>query len=838
MLIAVDTLFQWGEKHMEPLHYKINLKPDLESFTFQGTTVIEIKAENSVDQIVLNANDLDLQSCKVKKEDNHIECKFLFDQKSERVTINLSEEREGIIELTVSYVGKINDLMKGFYRSKYEYGGEVKYIAVTQFEEREARRAFPCFDHPSKKATFDIEFVIDEHLKGIANTPIIEEKKLGDGKKLIRFERTPKMSTYLLFFGVGDFEFIEDASTRPIVRVATTPGKTQYGNFGLQMARKSLKYGEEYSGIEFPIAKCDYIAVPDFAFGAMENYGAITFRENALLVYPGVTSKMGLARIAAVIAHETSHLWFGDLVTPAEWKYIWLNESFASYFTYAITDHFYPEWSMWEIFVSELMLSGLARDSLVETMSVELPGDVEASINSASAPIIYDKGASILRMLVGYLGEDKFKKGIQYFLNKYKFSCATSQEYWKAFEKATGEPINEFAECWVYQAGYPILEVKKKGNELFFTQQTFTFIPHRSDKSWLIPINILVFLKKGEIKTIRALFKGKKTSIKIPEDTIAFKVNTEQTGFYRVKYDKEMLNELGRLVKEKKLSAMDSFGLENDFYALVRRGDYSLREYLNFLENCFEQEDRFLPLLDICQNLMNAYLVVESEREQISGFGKNLFENVLKKIGFEPKYSDGLQVSGMRDILLWTAFTFGSQDVAEFGATKFQDLLDGKSVHADILSSVLKIGAVINDQASDYLMKKIMAADTPEIEKLLSLSALGCFKEKEKVLKALEFNLEHVPKKNRNQIINMAGQNPSVIDYMWRWFLDNLEKLEQLHPAHFERVIIGLIPVGGLGRETEVKKFFEQYLKKKESSKDTIKMALELMEVNSRLRNA
>ena len=823
---------------MDPMHYKIQLKSDLQSFTFQGTTIIEIKAENSVDQIVLNANDLDLQSCKVKKDNNHIECKFSFIPKSEEVTINLPYKTDGIIELTIDYIGKINDLMKGFYRSKYEHEGQAKYIAVTQFEEREARRAFPCFDHPSKKATFDIEFVIDEDLKGIANTPVIEEKKLGDGKKLVRFERTPKMSTYLLFFGVGDFEFIEDSSARPLVRVATTPGKTQYGNFGLQMARKSLKYGEEYTGIDFPIAKCDYIAVPDFAFGAMENYAAITFRENLLLVYPGVTSKIVLARIASVIAHETAHMWFGDLVSPAEWVYLWLNESFASYFTYAITDHFYPEWSMWDMFVVGLMLSGLERDSLVETMSVELPGGEEASINAASAPIIYNKGASILRMLVGYLGEEKFKKGIQYFLDKYEFSCATSQEYWEAFEEATGEPINEFAKCWVYQAGYPIVEVKRRGNELLLTQKTFTFIPNNSDKSWLIPINILLFLKSGETTTISTLFKDKTMSIPIPETTIAFKINTEQMGFYRVKYEEEMLNELGRLVKDKKLSPMDSFGLENDFYALVRRGDYSLRDYLNFLEEYYGQEDRFLPLMDISRNLMSAYLVVESQKERISGFGRKLFENFLEKIGFEPKDDDGLQVSSMRDILLWAAFSFGSQDAAQFGATKFQDLLDGKTVHADILSSILKIGAVTNDQASDYFMKKIMAEDTPEIEKLLILNALGCFRENQKILTALEFNLEQVPKKNRNQIINMVGQNPAAIDYMWQWFLDNLEKLEQLHSAHFERVIISLIPVCGLGKETEVKKFFEEYVEKYESAKDTIKMALELMEVNSRLRNA
>ncbi|MEX2739756.1 MAG: M1 family peptidase, partial [Candidatus Wukongarchaeota archaeon] len=211
-----------------PVHYKILVEPDLESFTFKGTTEIEIKAENKINQIVLNANDLAFWSCKVKYEGGYVDCSFSVDPKAQEVAISLPDMM-GTIELKIDYVGNINNLMAGFYRSKYEVEGKEKYVAVTQFEETDARRAFPCFDHPSKKATFDIEFVIDEHLEGIANTPIVEEKSLGNGKKLVRFERTPKMCTYLLFFGVGEFEFTEDASEDFLFRVATAPGRAKYG---------------------------------------------------------------------------------------------------------------------------------------------------------------------------------------------------------------------------------------------------------------------------------------------------------------------------------------------------------------------------------------------------------------------------------------------------------------------------------------------------------------------------------------------------------------------------------------------------------------------------------
>jgi tricorn protease interacting factor F2/3 len=823
---------------MNPIHYKIRLEPDLDKFTFHGITEIEIMTEESVDRVTLNAVDLSFNSCTVKIGEEELECTFSLDPKKEEATINLPREVEGSMELTIDYSGNINPSLEGLYRSKYEVEGQTKFLAVTQFEERSARKAFPCFDHPQKKATFDIEFVIDENLKGIANTAVAEERNLDNGKKLLRFERTPKMSTYLLFFGVGDFEFIEDSSTRPLVRVATTPGKTKYGDFGLQMGRKALAFGEDYTGIEFPISKCDYIAVPDFAFGAMENWGAITFRENVLLVYPGVSSKADMEAVASVVSHETAHFWFGDLVSPAEWKYVWLNESFATFLSFAVLDKYYPEWLEWNTFVAGNVMRALRRDALVETMPLELPGDVEIRIGVSNADIIYRKGASILRMLAGYLGEEKLKQGLRHYLDKHKFGNATSREFWAAIEEATGEPIGEFAESWVYQPGYPIVEANVKGNELLLSQQIYTAIHKEIDRSWLIPIKILLVLKGGKTETISTLLKEKTTSITIPDGVTAFKVNTQQTGFYRVKYDKETLNRLGQLVKQKRLSEVDSFGLENDFYALVQRGDYPLTDYLNFLEKYFENEDRFLPLKDIAQNLREAYLVVKSQRGRISQVGRKIFENALKKIGLEPKERDGLQVSQMRDDLIWTAFMLNSKVTAKSGSTKFKDLMNGKKIHPDILASTLRIGAATDEKAMEYLKTRIAAADTPETERLYSLQALGYTKDKEALHAALEFDLESVPPKNRDRIISTAAQNPDMTDYMWEWFTKNIEKIDQLHPQQFENIMAVLIPICGLGKEQEAKEFLEEYMTKNQEVKDTIKMSLERLEINSRLSNA
>jgi len=819
-----------------PVHYKILIEPDLDSFAFKGTTKIEIKAENKINQIVLNANDLAFWSCKVRINDDYVDCSFSVDPKAEEFTIKLPGLMD-IIELKIDYVGKINNLLVGFYRSINEFEGKEKYVAVTQFGENHARRAFPCFDHPSKKATFDIEFVIDEHLKGITNTLIVEEKNLDNGKKLVRFERTPKMCTYLLFFGVGDFEFNEDVSEDFPLRVAATPGKTKYGGFGLEFGRKCLKFGEDYTGIKFPIGKMDLIAVPDFAFGAMENFGAVAFRENLLLVYPGVTSKADMERIAEVIAHEIVHQWFGNLVSFTDWKYVWLKESFATFFAYVITDHYYPGWCVWDRFVSGETNAAFERDSLVETLSIELPSGEKTHITTATAPIVYSKAASILRMMKGYLGEENFKNGIRHFLKKFEFSCASTSDYWETFEEATGEPINEIMESWVYQPGYPLVEVKRQGNELIFMQHRFTFLPNESDQTWIIPVTIMLFYNNGESKTIGTLFKDKSTKVSISEDVVAFKVNIEQTGFYRVKYEKKELEKLSKLVLNKKLSSLDRFGLQNDLYALVRSLDYHIDDYLDFIENYYQQEDEYLPLIGISNNLMNAYLIFKSRRESISSIGKKIFKQVFEKIGYEPKDEEEHLISILRDSLLWTAFTFGNEEVAKFGLSKFQELFDGKIIQADIMASILKIGAGTDDRAFDYFIEKLETPDTPEHEKINILMALGCFKDKESLSKSFNYILEKVPNKNKFFPLRQLSKNLVILDDLWTWFLDKLQALEKLHPILFGRVVVSLIPLAGLGKEAEVKDFFNDYMSKKDITKDTIKMVVELMEINSRLRN-
>ncbi len=327
-----------------PLNYRIHLEPDLVNFKFEGHCEILFEAPESTDELTVNILEIALWSCRVLQNDDFVDCAFKVNPAKEEVRICLPEPMSGNIRLKFDYQGLINDKMAGFYRSKYSYQGQTRYMAVTQFEESDARRAFPCMDHPARKATFDITIDIDQNLVAISNGAVKDKELLDNGKMRVTFEKTPKMSTYLVFFGVGKFEFIHDEKDDR-VRVATLPGMQNFAHFGAEQGRRSLEFSESYYGIAYPLPKMDLIAIPDFAFGAMENWGAITFRENLLLHYPEVTSKSGEERIFEVIAHEIAHQWFGNLVTPSDWRYLWLNESFATFFGFGVVDHYCPQWT-------------------------------------------------------------------------------------------------------------------------------------------------------------------------------------------------------------------------------------------------------------------------------------------------------------------------------------------------------------------------------------------------------------------------------------------------------------------------------------------------------------
>lgn len=821
-----------------PLNYRLRLVPDLSRFTFEGHVEIRLLLSESTGEIVLNAVELAVWSCAVKRGESLTPCSFRVGPASEELRIQLPEAGSGEVLLSIVYTGRINDRMAGLYRSKYVRRGRPRHIAVTQFQESDARRAFPCMDHPGRKATFDIEMEVGRGLAAVANTDIKALEMLKGGKKRVIFETTPKMSTYLVFFGVGEFETLQD----PVdgrVRVLTLPGSQPNAGFGLEFGRKALQFSEAYYGIPYPLSKMDLIAVPDFAFGAMENWGAITFRENLLLHYPGITSKSGEERICEVIAHEIAHQWFGNLVTPSDWKYLWLNESFATYFGYGVVAHYYPDWGIWQQFLQGTTATAMNRDALLENVAIEIPGGEHLVINTSTAPIIYNKGGSILRQVEGYIGAENFQKGLQHYLQTHAYQSAESSHLWEAFEAVSDRPVTTMVKNWVEQPGFPVISAAREGDTLVLSQRRFTYLPNNSGQTWLIPVNLRVFTSRGESRRTTVLMETDETRVDLGQDAAAYKLNDGQTGYYRVKYsDAENLRRLGALVRQKALPPEDRWGVQNDFYALSVAGDEGLDDYLAFLDH-YREDDAYLPLSSIAANLSHAHQASGPKAAaRIEGLAGSWFGAVLDRIGCDPRPDEGQTTTILRDQILFDAVQYGCREAEVFALKRFEALRQGKPVHPDILRSVLQAGAWEGDgRAFAWFDRRIQTSES-EHERLTLLAALGCFRGRREIERVLDYVLTSVPARNTYIPVVALAANRHAASILWDWYVSRLSRIEQFHPMLYERVVAAVLPAAGLERPDEVLNFFADYQRKTDRARDVIRLSLERLEINRRMRRS
>ena len=450
--------------NVRPTAYRLTLTPDLENFTFTGQVSIDLQVSESTGRVLLNAAELQITSASITDAYGGPmpASGILLDEKRERAYLTFPREiATGRATLSMEFSGILNDQLRGFYRCRYtDADGADRNMAATQFEATDARRAFPCWDEPAAKATFELTLRIPSELTAVSNTMPEAETPAKEGTKEILFAPTPKMSTYLLAFIVGDLAAVEErAPNGTLVRIWATRGKEEQGRFALETAVDLLTYLDFYFGIPYPLEKLDHLALPDFAAGAMENWGAITYREIALLFDPANSAANTRQRIAEIVAHEMAHMWFGDLVTMEWWDDLWLNESFASWMGNKAVDHIRPEWDMWTQFVYQDTNGGLSLDGLKNSHPIEMQVANPAEIGELFDAISYNKGGAVLRMLEDFLGEETFRQGIHHYLKSHQYGNARTEDLWASLESVSGKPITAIMNTWVKQAGYPVLTV-------------------------------------------------------------------------------------------------------------------------------------------------------------------------------------------------------------------------------------------------------------------------------------------------------------------------------------------------------------------------------------------
>ncbi|XP_059454323.1 aminopeptidase M1-like isoform X4 [Corylus avellana] len=471
-------------KFAVPKRYDIRLKPDLSACNFAGLVSIDLDIVAGTKFIVLNAAELSVASDSVSFTHRGFSKVYMLRpsnidlvENDEILVLEFAETLPiGIGVLTIGFEGTLNDKMKGFYRSTYEHDGEKKNMAVTQFEPADARRCFPCWDEPACKATFKITILdVPSELVALSNMPIIEEKVDGH-LKTVSYQESPIMSTYLVAVVVGLFDYVEDHTSDGVkVRVYCQVGKANQGKFALGVAVRTLELYKNYFAMRYTLPKLDMVAIPDFANGAMENYGLVTYRETELLYDDQHSAASNKQWVVIVVAHELAHQWFGNLVTMEWWTHLWLNEGFATWVSYLATDSLFPEWNIWTQFLDELT-EGLKLDGLAESHPIEVEINHVAETNEIFDAISYRKGASVIRMLQSYLGAECFQRSLASYIEKYACSNAKTEDLWAILEEGSGEPVKKLMNLWTKQKGYPVVSVKVKENKLVFEQSLCTLL--------------------------------------------------------------------------------------------------------------------------------------------------------------------------------------------------------------------------------------------------------------------------------------------------------------------------------------------------------------------------
>ena len=822
---------------IKPIHYEIKVIPNFGDFTFIGKTVLDVESDLKLSKITLNAVDLTFESISLVTTNNKTTLTYKIDENEEELYIDFPKEISGKFKLDFEYEGKIKNNLKGLYQTKYNNGSEKHIGAITQFETEDARRMFPCFDEPGMKATFKVEVETDEKLSVISNTPIESEEKLPNGKKRVVFSKTPKMSTYLLMLGIAYFENIEDKLGDITVRVLTHPGLIQYGKQALDFGVKSLDYCQKYFDVPYPLPKMDLIATPDFAAGAMENWGAITFRENDLLNFPGHTTKVQENRILGVIAHEITHQWFGNLVSPSVWKYIWLNESFASFFGYKIVADYYPELKLWDNVVGRMTNMALLADGYHQTVPIEIDGQKKTSYNIKSIPIIYSKGSAMLRMVHDFVGPDFFQKGLQIYLKKHAYDVASSNHLWEALEEASKMPVSKLMQKWVLQPGYPLLSVSRDGTKLTFKQKRFTYLENNDSTLWIVPISILVFTDADEPVKKKFLLESKEDTFDVGFTFKSFKVNADFTGFFRVSYSSEDLEVLGSMVKEGKLSTLDSWSIVNDLFALLKANKIDLDLYLKFVTN-YTSEKVHTAITAISNQLSQLHNLAEGfNKSKIATQGIQFHESMLDKIGYSEHEQESYLSSILRNTILLNGSYLGSQKITEFCLKEFESYKQGKDLPANIKDAILSVGARQTNDFKWFMDKFDSANNEAEI---VSLGAvMGEFSNDEVIDKVLdEVVFSKIPMRNVSTLIARLCENPYAINKMWKYFIANLDNFGRLHRSMFTRSLNSVI-VNSVNEDTkkDMIGFFKEFNKTNPVAKITTEKSFETLEINLNLKN-
>jgi puromycin-sensitive aminopeptidase len=857
-----------------PSFYDLRIEPDLKNFTFPGEVTITVDLTQPHDKLVLNCADIRVHEAILSGKGG---VKFIghvnHDEENERVSISFDGTAgAGEWNLHLKFTGTINDNLKGFYRSFYKNAaGEQAVLATTKFEPCDARRAFPCFDEPAFKARFQTSLVIDEALNAVSNTRLLKTTNLGNGKKLLQFAPTIRMSSYLVAYRVGNL-----VATKPImtggkeVRVLCVPGKESMTGYALTAAKFALEFFGKYFQHPYAGDKLDLVAIPDFASGAMEDFGCISFRETALLINEKTASHAELLRVTEVIFHEIAHMWFGDFATMSWWNGLWLNEAFATFMAAKCMHAFRPDWKFWEGFNVD-RAAAMKTDGLIETRSIEFPVNKPEEARGMFDILTYEKGCAILRMLELFLGEEQFRQGIINYLSKHGFGNADTPELWSAIEEKTKRfsdnvTVTDLMNTWVFQPGHPVVTVEESpvSGSVVLSQRLFRYLRGDNDPKTLfqIPVHLHATVRgaSGEPETVEKVFllSGEKETFYVGEDISSLVVNAGGNGFFRVHYSDALRQKL--MDNLSVLSVSERFNFVNDMWASVQSGASPMPDYLNTLATLtgkFGETD--LNVMSIVISSLNTIRMLvdcascptEAGQKATLGLAQRILSPTFDHISHQAVAGEAPQQAQLRGRIMATLGDLSDPAIERRTADLFAQWKENSgSVDTNLIGAVVNTRAVCGKEADyDEFIRLMNAAKTPQEENRF-LMALASFRTKETSERTLKSCLDgtirtqDAPLVLQAMLMNTAylytapatagSEKVTVSRLTWQFIKENWDALSAKYPMQgMNRMVSGITSLLSPDLDDDLKDWFATHPVK--SAEKAVKQYLEQRAINARL---
>ncbi len=788
-------------RQFQPTNYALDMAFDVEAMTFSGSVVIQgQKVDRPSERLTFHQNGLTITKAEItyhdKRGDRVIAVKRINNQDTfDEVRLHADQTLyPGNYSVSLEFKGEITRPMNGIYPCFFEHDGQQKKLIATQFESHHAREAFPCIDEPEAKATFELSVTTPNDATVVANTPVKEETTYASADsgssahtatsgtttplyKRTSFEPTPKMSTYLLAWVFGDMKYLERKTKDGVtVRTYATPDNVGYTEFALDCAIKTLEFYNDYFDIPYPLAKCDFIALPDFASGAMENWGCITFREQTLLVDPKNTSLGMKQYVAMVVGHELAHMWFGNLVTMRWWNDLWLNESFASWIEYLATDHLFPEWQMWTQFAVDEQQPAYRLDALDNTHPIEVTINHPDEIRTIFDTISYSKGASILQMLHTYIGAEHFRDGLRLYLREHAYGNTEGVDLWDALGRISGKPVKSFMHDWISQPGFPVLHVNVDDKQVSLRQERFYANPHAKKDTaatWPIPL-----LPSQPLSQELLSKQSDQLPVKAAHQQLQF--NHGLTGFYHVLYNPTHLYHLGECVKAGRVEQLDRLALLNNAFEAAKAGYMSSVDAVKLLE-FYVNEDSTVVWDIIAGGIGNIRSVMDDEdlREALKPFIRKLVAKQLDRLGWQEVSGEPYFDTLLRPTILGMASVGQEPSVVAEARRQFDAMKDADDIHPDLRGVVYGTIARTGDEKDFERMLAMHNTSNSSEERLTLTGALTGFKQKPLIERALAMiNSDEVRLQDAAYWIAYSFSNRYARELAWDWMTTNWQWLE------------------------------------------------------------